>query len=125
MSETLDPTADVVDGDIVCRQSFDRITRRYLRQIVSDELIEAHRRNPSGRPSEPLGRLLAYFRRLPPEGQYLLAAVPGGGYRILRMASASRGRALPAGDEIFPTPDAGHHGIFLLKLKDMMDADNG
>lgn len=113
-----------LDRDHICRAAFDRITRSYLRQLVSDELIAEHRRAPSGRHSEALGRILAYFRRLPPEHQYLLRRAQGG-YRIARMAVVRNGPIELAGDEVFDTVEAGYHGIFLLKLKDMMEADNG
>lgn len=113
-----------LDKDGVCRSAFDRITRSYLRQLVSDDLIEEHRQRPSGRHSEALGRILAYFRRLPPEHQYLLQRVDGG-YRIVRMAVVRNGPIDRVGDEVFNPVEAGYHGIFLLKLKDMMEADNG
>lgn len=119
-----DILASPVDKDHVCRAAFDRITRSYLCQLVSDDLIEEHRRRPSGRHSEALGRILAYFRRLPPEHQYLLRRV-GGGYRIVRMAVVRNGPTDWVGDQVFATVEAGYHGIFLLKLKDMMEADNG
>lgn len=121
-----DILASPLDKDSVCRASFDKITRSYLRQLVSDELIEEHRRQPSGSGccSEALKRILAYFKRLPPERQYLLRRV-GGGYRSVRMAVVRNGPIDWVGDEVFATVEAGYHGIFLLKLKDMMEADNG
>lgn len=119
-----DILASPIDKDDVCRAAFDRITRSYLRRLVSEDLIEEHRRRPSGRHSEALGRILAYFRRLPPERQYLLRRVDGG-YRIVRMAVVRNGPIDWVGDDVFDTVEAGYHGIFLLKLKDMMEADNG
>lgn len=112
------------DGDKVYRAHFDRFTRLYLREIADDALIEEHRKAPVGQHSEQLARMLAYFRRLPPELQYLLRPVAGG-YRIVRMATRRNGPTQPVGDEVFATVEAGYHGIFLLKLKDMMEADNG
>jgi branched-chain amino acid transport system permease protein len=130
MSETttdpllLDPNAFDHDGDTVYRAHFDRFTRLYLREIADAALIEEHRKAPVGQHSEQLGRVLAYFRRLPPERQYLLRPVAGG-YRIIRMAVRRNGPTPPVGEEVFATLEAGYHGIFLLKLKDMMEADNG
>lgn len=112
------------DRDKVYREAFDKMTRSHLRRLVSDEVIEEHRRQPSGRHSEALGRILAYFKRLPPEHQYLLRRV-GSGYRIVRMATVRNGSIDAVGDQTFDTFEAGYHGIFLLKLKDMMEADNG
>ena len=87
-----DILASPIDKDDVCRAAFDRITRSYLRRLVSEDLIEEHRRRPSGRHSEALGR---------------------------------NGPIDWVGDEVFATVEAGYDGIFLLKLKDMMEADNG
>ena len=87
-------------------------------------MIEAHRQAPAGRHSEPLGRVLAYFRRLPPERQYLLRTAPGG-YRIVRMAAKRNAIGGFADDETYPSLETGYHGIFMLKLKDMMEEDNG
>ena len=36
------------------RDHFDRMTRAYLRSVLSDEVIEEHRTGDAGHPSEPL-----------------------------------------------------------------------
>ena len=115
----------VEDVDLVYRDHFDAMTRRYLRRLITPALIEEHRLKPVGRHSEALGRVLAYFRRLPPAGQYLLRQSSDGRYRILAMPT-ERGRPPRAiGDEVFDTLDAAYHGVFLKKIEDLMDIDNG
>ena len=47
------------------RDMFDRMTRTYLLTVVGDDLIEEHRRSPTGHHSEPLARLLAWCQRRP------------------------------------------------------------
>lgn len=114
-----------VDGNEICRAFFERMTRRYLRQIINDGLVEEHRKAPCGRHSEALGRVLAYFRRLPASQQYQLRKGPDGKFGIMRMTTKRNARGSPVGEATFDTVEAGYHGIFLLKLKDMMEADNG
>ncbi|WP_426289776.1 hypothetical protein ACN9MC_35325 (plasmid) [Ensifer adhaerens] len=114
-----------VDGNEICRAYFDKMTRRYLSRIISEEMIEEHRKAPSGRHSEALGRVLAYFRRLPASRQYQLRKASNGKFGIVRMPTRRNARGSPVGVDTFETVEAGYHGIFLLKLKDMMEADNG
>ena len=117
------PPADLEqrDGNSVYRDLFDSMTRQYLKKIVTDDLIEEHRRKPTGRHSEALERVLAYFRRLPLGHQYALQSGPDDGYRIVALSTARRGRPHPVDDAHYPTLDAAYHGIFLKKLKDMME----
>ena len=124
-TETSEVLEKPVDGNEICRAYFDRMTRRYLRQLISKELVEEHRKAPSGRHSEALGRVMAYFQRLPASRQYQLYETPNGKFGIMRMTTMRNGRGSPVGEATFDTVEAGYHGIFLLKLKDMMEADNG
>ena len=50
------------DKDVHVRDHFDRMTRAYLRSVLSDEVIEEHRSGDVGHPSEPLWRLLNMVR---------------------------------------------------------------
>ena len=58
------------DKDVHVRNHFDRMTRAYLRSVLSDEVIEEHRTGDVGNPSEPLSRLLAWCQRRPLTEQY-------------------------------------------------------
>lgn len=115
----------VADIDLVYREHFDTMTRRYLRDLVTPALIEEHRLKPVGRHGEALGRVLAYFRRLPAAGQYLLRREPDGRYRIVAMPTERGARPRDVDGEAFDTLEAAYHGVFLRKIKDLMDLDNG
>jgi branched-chain amino acid transport system permease protein len=116
---------DPPDRDLVYREHFDKMTRIHLRRLIDSRLIEEHRRNPTGRPSEALGRVLAYFRRLPASRQYLLRELPGRKYRIVAMGSTRREPPSDADQVVFDTLEAAYHGVFLKKLKDLLELDNG
>lgn len=119
---TQTPPMDVAerDGNHVYREHFDTMTRAYLKKIVTEDLIEEHRRKPSGRHSEALERVLAYFRRLPLPHQYALHHDPAG-FRIVALSTTRRGRPQPVDDARYPTLDDAYHGVFLKKLKDLME----
>ena len=115
----------VEDVDLVYRDHFDAMTRRYLRRLITPALIEEHRLKPVGRHSEALGRVLAYFRRLPAAGQYLLRQAPDGRFRILAMPTERGGSPRAVDEATFDTLEAAYHGVFLKKIEDLMDLDNG
>ena len=54
------------DKQTLCLARFDRIVRQRLRAPVTDGLIAAHQRTPSGPHGDDLERLLNYFRRAAP-----------------------------------------------------------
>ena len=60
------------DRDILYRHLFRKKQREYLRTVICDEIIEEHRKSPLGRHSEPLERLLLYFRYAPRSGKYVV-----------------------------------------------------
>src|SRR5256885_16983650 len=79
-------------------ERFDHELRRQLKALVDEAVIEEHRANPlgaGGPHSEPLRRLLNYFRRAPQAGKDVVVARgpgrggPDGG------ASGPRGRGPP------------------------------
>ena len=115
----------VKDVDLVYRGHFDAMTRRYLRPLITPALIEEHRLRSTGRHSEALGRVLAYLRRRPADQQYLLRREGDGRYRIVAMPTARNARPSEVGGEAFDTLEAARHGVFLKKIEDLMDLDNG
>ena len=120
MNETPAEGTTLRDGNHVYRDHFDAMTRAYLKKIITEDLIEEHRRKPSGRHSEALERVLAYFRRLPLQHQYALHRDPAG-FRIVALSTDRRGRPQPVDDARYPTLNDAYHGVFLKKLKDLME----
>lgn len=113
------------DAGADVRAYFDAKTRQYLRHVLSDAIIQEHRRDPQAQHrSEPLGRLLFYFKNLPLDQQYALRRMPHGSYRICTIPRPGH-----APVEVDPTdyPDepSGFHGVFLRKIKNLMDKNDG
>jgi hypothetical protein len=109
------------DKDVHVRNLFDRMTRGYLLSVLSDELIEEHRRGDLGHVSEPLARLLAWCQRRPPGEQYAVKAEADGSFRLIRFAGR-RGRPPDyIGDERYATLQAARHGAFLRHVGDLTE----
>lgn len=112
---------EVVDKQLLVFDDWDRKQRERLRRLVSDALIEEHKLQPLGQHSDALDRLLAYFRRQPVVGKELIIAVrPWEEYRIALMSGA-RGVPYELLDETFPTEEAAMHGIFLRRIRHLME----
>jgi branched-chain amino acid transport system permease protein len=111
---------EIVDRQLQVYDDWDAKLRERLRAQLTDELIEEHERKPLGQHSDALERILAYFRRQPPPGKYvILATKPWEEYRIA-VLSGERGRpAEIVDDESFPTEEAAMHGVFLRRVRDL------
>jgi hypothetical protein len=111
------------DRQALVHEDWDRKQRERIRALVSDELIEEHARKPLGQHSDALERVLAYFRRQPNAGKYIVVATePWQEYRIA-VLSGERGE-LPTivEDETFATEESAIHGVFLRRLRDLRAA---
>jgi branched-chain amino acid transport system permease protein len=108
------------DRQALVYEDWDRKQRERIRALVTDELIEEHARKPLGQHSDALERVLAYFRRQPNAGKYIIVATePWQEYRIAAL-SGERG-VLPTilDDETYGTEEAAMHGVFLRRLRDL------
>lgn len=115
----------IADSDRHFYEYFNAKQREYVRQVLSDEIIEEYRRQPLGHHSEPLERTLAYFRRLPISQQYALKREGDGTYRMISMSGK---RGVPpsyVNDEVFQTLHDGYFGIFMRQIKDMTERHDG
>ncbi len=111
------------DADLQVYAHFNAKTRGYLKSVIDEALIEEHRRQPVGRHSEPLERLLAYFRRLPLSEQYAVKTEADGVFRIVRL-SGLRGTPPKAVDETdHRTLEAAYHAIFLRQIDELMEKE--
>lgn len=120
-----DERDEVQDRDVVYRRFFESKQREFLRSLVNDEVIEEHRRQPLGQHSEPLERLLIYFRRAPQKDKYTVWRDERQGcYRIVTL-SGERGVAFnEVDDRQYNSVEEAYHAIFLRRIDDLMTADS-
>lgn len=111
----------VQDRQIEYFARFDERIRRRLIATITDQVIAEHQAKPLGQHSDPLERLLNYFRRGGLAGKLGILREEGDEecYRIVRFAGV---RGQPA--QILNRPptsslDQAYHDAFLLRLADL------
>lgn len=114
------------DRDPVARAQFDALQRRFLRTLVSPAVIAEHKARPLGQHSEPLARLLHYFRERPLAGQYaVLREQAGGRFAVLRLSGRRGVPPVPEGEARYATLEEAYHAIFLKRIEELMGEDLG
>src|SRR5436305_136485 len=110
--------------DVLYRQLFRSKQREYLRTVISDEIIEEHRKSPLGRHSEPLERLLHYFRSAPQPNKYVIKKDEKS--RKFQVARLSAERATPlkeVSETRYDTALEAYHEIFLCRVREVLESD--
>lgn len=116
-----DDTERLRDQGEVYRRYFDEKQREYLKTLVCDEIIAEHRVKPLGQHSEPLGRLLHYFRHAPQAGKYALRReLRSGTFRIVALSGVRGVPPSPVGDEEYDTVEEAYHALFLKRVEGLM-----
>ena len=113
----------VVDRQLQVYADWDAKQRERIRALITDELIEEHRRKPLGQHSDALERVLNYFRRQPQPGKYIVVATkPWEEYRIGVLSGVRGTPASILDDETFATEEEAMHGVFLRRVRDLRGA---
>jgi hypothetical protein len=108
------------DRQLQVYADWDAKQRERIKALITDELIDEHRRKPLGQHSDALARVEQYFRRQPGAGKYIVVATkPWGEYRI-GVLTGERGRVPEILDDAtFGTEEEAMHGIFLRRVADL------
>jgi branched-chain amino acid transport system permease protein len=111
------------DKDLIYWRRYDKMQRDYLKTLVTPALIDEHKNSPLGQHSEPLERLLVYFRRQPLVDKYAITVVePFKAYRIVAL-SGHRGVAPRlVEDKIYGSQDEDYHRVFLRRVQDLLES---
>lgn len=119
-----DDKSTVHDSDNVCREFFDKKQREFLKSIVSEEVIEEHKTEPLGQHSEPLERLLLYFRRAPQKDKYAITRNGASGmFRIVMLPGERQGPVALLEDAEYSTLEEAYHAVFMRRVRDLLDRD--
>lgn len=111
------------DKDQIFMRRFDKMQRDYLKTLVSEEVIEEHKRSPLGQHSEALERLLNYFRRQPQSDKYALVAIePFKAYRIIAMSGQRGVPPRVVEDKIYTSETEAYHAVFVRRVQDLMES---
>ena len=119
MAEPKRQPALPADADEHVREMWDRMTRSYLLSVLSNDIIEEHRRSPTGHHSEPLARLLAWCQRRPLPEQYAVKAEADGSFRLVSMTGRRGVPPTYIGESRFASLEEARHGVLLQHISDL------
>lgn len=111
------------DKDQIYFRRFDKMQRDFLKTLINPQVIEEFKSKPIGQHSEPLERLLNYFRRQTQNDKYAVMVVEQfKAYRIVAL-SGERGVAPRlVEDKIYPSIEDAYRGVFLRRIQDLLEA---
>ncbi|BAO94160.1 hypothetical protein [Caballeronia insecticola] len=106
--------------DLLYYERFLANQRERARGLISEELIEEHRRQPLGKQSDALARLAFILSNGPHAGKYAIRVIePFKAYQIITL-SGQRGVAPKTVDQkIYASPDEAYHATFLRRIVDL------
>lgn len=108
---------DDADRDLQVAARYDAWIGPQLKELITDELIAEHERDPLGRHSDALARMLHYFRRRPISDKLAIVCTePDRSWRICRLADTPGTSPTLVDDEIFDSERKAHHGVFLRRI---------
>ena len=111
------------DKDEVYRKRYDKMQREFLKTLVSEEVVEEHKKKPLGQHSEALERLLLYFRRSSQVDKYVIKCEkPFKKYKIMALSGKRGGSPRLVEDKTYTSTEDAYHGVFLRRLQDLMEA---
>jgi branched-chain amino acid transport system permease protein len=116
-----DQTEEVHDRDILFQRYYDSMQREFLKTVICDEVIREHKAAPFGQHSEPLERLLHYFRNRPLEERYAIKHDrERGRFRVMALTGVRGEPPCPVDDAEYATLEDAYHGIFLRQVDELV-----
>jgi hypothetical protein len=107
------------DQQLLVWQRFNEAWAHRVRALIDEALVEEHRLAPRGPHSDPLARVLRYFRSQPIQGKLIvIEEIPWERYRIGELTGIP-GRAATPLDGSYATYDEALHAIFLRRVDEL------
>lgn len=114
---------EISDKSLIALRRYDKRSRDHLKTLITPEVIEEHRLKPKGQHSDPLMRLLAYFRMQSVVNKYALRSDETLARYSLIALSGVRGVApRSVDDKTYPTLPEAVHAVFLKRCQDLLDS---
>ncbi|MBK6659706.1 MAG: hypothetical protein IPG43_16850 [Proteobacteria bacterium] len=111
-------TALPADRQLLVYARFTEELRAEMRPLITEDLIEEHRRRPLGQHSDTLMRLLNMFRRAPAYALY--SRVPCREFQVIRLPVSEGSEPTPVDDVVYTDQNEALHAVFLRNLEDLM-----
>ena len=114
---------EIEDKQYIYYRRFDKRWRDQLKLLVTDELIEEHRRKPLGQHSDALQRLLNYFRAGPLADKYAIyEEQPFKAYKVVALTGIRGMPPRTVDDKVHGTLDEAYHAVFLRRINDLLES---
>lgn len=120
---TPEEATEIPDKSQIAWRRYDQRSRDYLKSLVTPAVIAEHQARPHSQHSEPLMRLLAYFRAQSVIDKYALACDEP--FRRYRLIALSGIRGVPprvVDDKVYGSLDEAYHAVFLKRCQDLLDS---
>lgn len=111
-------TALPADRQLLVHARFSEELKAQMRPLITEDLIEEHRRRPLGQHSDTLMRLLNMFRRAPAYALYSRSACRE--YQVIRLPVTEGANPTPIDDIVYTDQNEALHAVFLRNLEDLM-----
>ncbi len=111
-------TALPADRQLVVYARFTEELKAQMRPLITEDLIEEHRRRPLGQHSDTLMRLLNMFRRAPAYALY--SRTPCREFQVIRLPVSEGSEPMPVDDVVYTDQNEALHAVFLRNLEDLM-----
>lgn len=107
------PQSDVYPADrqLICLERFVAKVAAEITPLITAEVIEEHRRDPLGRHSDDLERILNFFRKGPSFALY--SRVPCREFQVIRLPITPGAGPMPIDDVVYTDEDEAMHAVFL------------
>lgn len=106
------------DKQAIVYEQFNAEMKRGIRALVTEDLIDEYRRQPLGRHSDALERVLNFFRRPPRYGLY--ARVPCREFQVIRVPIEPGAPPALVDGTVYTDESAAQHAVFLCHVADLM-----
>lgn len=107
-----------VDKQLQTYALFNARIKEEIKALITPELIEEHRRQPLGRHSDALERVLNFFRRPPSYALYSRVAMRE--WQLIRMPIDPKLPPAPIDETVYRSANEAYHAVFMRHVNDLM-----
>ena len=99
------------DRQLICLERFVAKVAAEVAELITDDVIEEHRRDPLGRHSDDLERIQNFFRRGPSFALY--SRTPCREFQVIRLPITPGAGPIPIDDVVYTDENEALHAVFL------------
>ena len=117
---------EIFDKQEIYYRRFNKRLRDNLKKIITPELIEEHKKNPTGNHSDSLGRVLNFFRRADTADKYALKKLKKTNsknvYQVIAFSGIKTHPPRIVDDKEYSELSEALHAVFILRVNDLLES---